>query len=298
LCIKNNKSQFAEFSKKDEIHEEITNYLWRSIHSKEEVSEWRVDWKIKIWDKNLWVHFSHRAKSIDSIVWKAAWSIEYNEVDDYKDLHGYTLEIDTKKDHDIILLMQQYYLKILQKVKSKTNNQWIEIPQIEIENKNMIETRLSENWDIYIPALEDLKNQLDSNFYEILKLSIISSEIKSAKKAKNKNTDHKYQDIKFKINYGTNDPRWKELENIYSWVEVKFIKKWNENEKWSALHSVFDYSKRFRELTRLVWYIRHTDILNFVNDFFNNLDEILKNNKLIIFYKKKFQLKEIEEKKQ
>ena len=259
----------------DDIHEEINEYLFTSIHTKEEIDLGRIDGKVNIDWIDIGVNLMHRSKTIDSIVWKAAWNIDYNEVDDYKDLHWYNLEIDTQKDEDIILVMQQYYLKLIQKAELTQEGNWTIKPDIEIENKNMIE--IEDFWDgrYYIPALEKLRDQLDSDFYEIMEKSIIKSVKKSKDKADKKSTDHKYQDIKFKVKYWTNDPRWKDLEYIYSWVEIKFTKKWNENEKWSAFHPIFDYAKRFRELTRLVWYIRHTDILNFVNDFFNQLTDTL-----------------------
>jgi hypothetical protein len=262
-------------SKIDDIHEEINDLLFSSVHNEVEVDEWRIDWKTKVNDDDINVTVMHRSKSIDSIIGKAAWNIDYNEVDDYKDLHWYTLELDTQKDEDIILIMQQYYLKLIQKVDYKEDKDWNYIPDITINSKNMIEVEEWSWWEYFIPALEKLKDELDTDFYLLLKKSLIKSHEKSWEKAEKKWTDHKYQDIKFKVSYWTKDPSWKDLENIYSWVEIKFTKKWNENEKWSAFHSVFDYAKRFRELTRLVWYIRHTDILNFVNDFFNNLWEAL-----------------------
>jgi hypothetical protein len=47
-----------------------------------------------------------------------------------------------------------------------------------------------------------------------------------------------------------------------------------------SFQSVYDYKKRLRELTRLSSIVRQIDIINFVNDFWKNLDSNLAKKKI------------------
>lgn len=256
------------------IWEEITDHILKPIQDSEQLSEGIYKWVINIDEsqKSVPIKVYNRTKSLYSCVWKQIWNIDYWKVDDFKDLHWYTLEIDSTNSEDYILLLQRYYLSLRDKARKSTSDYWEDNEyEIEIENK----------WLITLNDVDNCKEKLDQDFYDILILSIQQSESKAKKKKEQKWTNEKYRDVKIELKYKTKDPRGKDYKDVYSWVEIKIVQAWNDNEKWLSFHPVFDYKKRFRELTRLFWFITKFDIVNYTNEFFDNLDNELSKKWLV-----------------
>lgn len=246
------------------IHQEISEYIANPLHSTEEIAEWVEEWKITI--DETWfavpVVLYHRKKELESIYWKEMWNSEYKSMDDFKDLHWFTLEMDSKNPLDMILILQRYYFILRDRAKIKKDDDWLEI---DIENKNMIS----------LEDLEKYKDNIDPDFYEILYEAIRKSQSKSAKKQEEKWTNKEYKDIKITTKFRSSNPKWRYLSDVYSWTEFKFTQKWNNNEKWLSFHPIFDYKKRLRELTRVFGFVTKFDLVFFVNEFFDKLDENL-----------------------
>lgn len=247
------------------IHQHIDHQVKLPINITKDINILTQEGEYNIEDHSYNVTYSHRAKSSESVAWKMIGNIEYKTVDNFYDLHWHTIEIDSDEPTPYIKLLEDYYLK------------WKDIAtEFEIENKDLLTFQ----------NVEQVKNSiwLDMEFYNFILVALAKSE----KKTNNKKNWWKwvgktYQDIKIKAKLPTKDPRWDTYPDIYSWVELKLVKKWNINEYWLAMHSIFDYKKRFREINRLWSYIRRADILHFVNDFFHTLDDIL-NHKWIDRY--------------
>jgi hypothetical protein len=49
-------------------------------------------------------------------------NINSNDVDDFKDLHGFTIEIDSQETTDMIFIFQKYYFLLLEKAKKTKND--------------------------------------------------------------------------------------------------------------------------------------------------------------------------------
>lgn len=246
------------------IHQEISEYIANPIHSREEIAEWVEEWRITI-DETWWtvpIMLYHRKKELDSIYWKEMWNSDYKNIDDFKDLHWFTLEVGSQSSLDIILILQKYYFILKDRAKIKKDDEEVEI---DIENKNMVS----------LEDLEKYRQYINSDFYEILYEAIRKSQSKSLKKQEEKWTNKEYKDIKITLKFRSSNPKWKYLWDVYSWTEFKFTQKWNNNEKWLSFHPIFDYKKRLRELTRIFGFVTKFDLVFFVNEFFDKLDENL-----------------------
>jgi len=226
----------------DVIHEQVLkNILWPiQVDTIDQHSI--VNWYFRWIDEKITLH--SREKSLQSIVWKEIADVKYNSIDNFKDLHGFTFECESKKD--LVILLQQYY------------NAWIfsELPKI--VNKNLLSS-------------DDLiEMDIDLSFKKKLLASITETWVKE-----NKRTSDRYQDIKLSWYTNFTDPNDPKLRSNLTWIEIKFTLKNNENEKWINFQLLYDYQKRFRELTRLSGIVRQKDIMNFVNDFYEKKDKEL-----------------------
>lgn len=190
-----------------------------------------------------------RYKSLSSIIWKEVANSDYNSLSDFKDLHGYTFEC--KDTHDILLIFQQFYLSGILK-------------DMEIDNKNLI-------------TEEDVLNHqgLDKEFKELLLWEIKKNKHKTQEKQIKKGNSQNYQEIKIRWTSRYTDPQNPDSQHKYTWVEVKFQLNDNKNEYGTSFHGVLEIKKRLRELTRLSTMLRLKDIVNFVNNFFEVLEEEL-----------------------
>ena len=227
----------------DGIQVNSTDYMWVIDGTFTYLSSHVVDFNIFSRPKSKW-----------SIVGKEIADVKYSSVNQFKDLHWATIEV---KDNDVkwlIYLLQHYYIHGL------FLEDWLEI-----ENK----------WLVTVEDVESTPD-LDEWFKNILLWSIKKSQKKQEEKQWKKWTSKKYKDIKIKWFTKVPHPKDPHKADISTWLELKFTLHWNENEHWDSFHPVLDYKKRFRELTRLSWMIRQKDIVNYVNEFFGNLEENLR----------------------
>jgi hypothetical protein len=236
-----------KYNQIDPIHEQLTDRLLRSIQVDSIDKNWVIKWDFR--GASSQVKCFSRPKSVDSIVGKEIADVKYNSIHQFKDLHWFTFECKNKTD--LLLLFQQFY------------NTWI-FTEWFIENKNLI-------------SEEDVEGveSLDSWFKSEILAAIEKSKKTEVNKAQSKWTSGHYKEIKIKGYTNYTDPNDPSSRDNNTWIEIKFTLEWNENEKWTSLQSVFDYKKRLRELTRISWMVRQKDIINFVNDFYKNLDNNL-----------------------
>lgn len=189
-----------------------------------------------------------RQKSIESIVWKLLSDPKYWSIWQINDLVAIELDINVNNKSDIIFLLQQYYMS------------WnFDMDNINIKNKRIL----------CLNDLNEVRDQLDNQFCNWLEweLNVIERWWKW--------TPLEYQDVKIKWKMNLERKSWLLKRNLNVWVEIKIVLNWNNNEYWLKFHPIYDYKKRFRELTRLWSYVRLKDIVNYVNDFFEKLDTYL-----------------------
>jgi len=234
----------------DDIHDEVVNKIKWQIDVLDQDADYST-WFFYTWDSYLLMKLFSRSKSIDSIYWKMISSPSYWSIENIHDLSGITLEVDYNSSSEVVSLLHQYF-------KSWLFLDWT----IEIENKKI----LSE---------VDLISANESWIMDIEYIDLINKAIHNWSNDKWKWTPKNYEDVRIKWKVLVNNPRWWLSRPIKIWVEIKIVKKWNKNEHWLQLHAIYDYKKRLRELTRSWWYIRLKDIINFINDFFSNLNWIL-----------------------
>lgn len=200
-------------------------------------------WVVVINNKIINFSIIAREKRINSIIWKEISDPKYYSVEEFKDIVWVTFYVDNEKD---ALLVMQY---IDQSVFS-----W----NAKIDNKNAISKS-----DI---NSTDLNNCFKDKINECI----------NSWNKKKKTTSDDYKEIKLVWNAELPFEEWEFASKFPVWVEIKFVIWGHDNEKWLNLQSIYDYRKRFWELSRLGLPIREIDILNYVNDFFEKIDFILK----------------------
>lgn len=199
-----------------------------------------------------------RQKGSESIMGKQLADAKYYSINEFKDLVGITIYVE--KDYEAALMMQ-YIDQMLYKGRAQ------------IKNKDGLE-------------LDEVKKHtyLNEKFYlklekETKKDEIVEEEISDEEREFNerkKSTSEKYKEIKLIGNVNLSLEEWGKSSKYPIGTEIKFVVWWHDNEEWISLQAIYDYFKRFRELTRLGIPIRKIDIINYVNDFFENIDEVLK----------------------
>lgn len=185
-----------------------------------------------------------RVKGPESIIWKNIWDYKYSSIEDFKDLIQVTYY--TENEWDLIDLM-------------KYNWDIVYGDEFEISDKDWIEKECF-----------DKKTIADGSFKEkVLKA------IKQTWEKKVTSSDD-YKEVKQKWESKNRLESSPNASRYSVGTEIKYVIKWHDNEKWLSFHPIYDYQKRFRELTRLWSPIRKLDIINYVNDFFENIDKNLK----------------------
>ena len=238
----------------EDIHEQIRFQVYRPfmINSEEVIlNNWntgsRFSWSIG--SSNF--DWYSRSKSLSSIVWKEIANIDYNTLEQQKDLHAFTFEFGDK--HSLLLAMQQFYHSGV-------------LDKSQIEHKYLFE-------EDDIDSVDWLSDEFKTVLCQAIKKSNTSEE---REKRRKKGTWDKYRDVKIKGTMKFTDPNNSNSKDNEAWVEVKFVLKNNHNEFWTSFHPVLDCQKRIRELLRIDWWIiRVDDIVFLINDFFNNLDDYL-----------------------
>lgn len=196
-----------------------------------------------------------RQKWMESIIGKQLAEAKYYSVDQFRDLVWVTIYL---KDDAEAALMMQFIDQMIYK--------WT----AEIKNKNGLD-------------LQKVKKEtyLNEEFYLKLEEETKKSQKQTSEEEKEHNerkssTSGKYKEIKLIGEVDLSLEEGKEASKYGIGTEIKFVIGGHDNESGLALQSIYDYAKRFRELTRLGIPIRKFDIINYVNDFFENIDEILK----------------------
>jgi len=254
--ITNEKIRRAEFIDKKFIE----RYLEKPFQIIEEYEKNGIiykKWKVVIIDQIVDFKLISRPKSEESIEWKQISDPKYYSIEEFKDLVGVT--IYTKTSKDTLLLLQYLDWYVFKSEAEIDNKNWINKNDIQLNKKFIRDDFLKK-----IPIEEVEKEK----------------EKEKEKEDKWKWTSDNYKEIKLKWDVELPLENWEDSSLFDIWTEIKFVIEWQDNEKWLSLHSIYDYAKRFRELTRLWLPIRELDILNYVNDFFENIEEKLeKKNK-------------------
>lgn len=213
--------------------------------------------EIQLQWKKIKFDFIARQKQVDSIIGKQLADAQYNSIDNFMDLIGGTFYVD--EDSDAAILMQYIYDQIYQ-------------GDCEIANKNGI------NPDIAIAG-----KWLHREFHQAIKHATLNTKESKAEKTYNQrksSSSPNYKEIKLKWYIKVPMESGAEASKYPVGTELKFVIGWHDNEQGSTLQNIYDYAKRFRELSRLGIPIRELDLINYINDFFENIDDILqKKNK-------------------
>lgn len=210
-----------------------------------------------------------RQKWIDSIIGKQLAEAKYYSVDQFRDLVWATIYV--KEDWEVALMMQ--YI-----------DHYIYKGAAEIRNKNGLDLKKVKS-ETYLEEKFYLKLEEQTKISE----QQVSEDEKEHEERKKSSSD-KYKEIKLIGEVDLSLEEWKESTKYKIGTEIKFVIGGHDNESWISLQSIYDYAKRFRELTRLGIPIRKIDIVNYVNDFFENIDEILKkkNKQKEVYFKELF----------
>lgn len=199
-----------------------------------------------------------RQKGSESIMGKQLADAKYYSFNEFKDLVWITIYVE--KDYEAALMMQ-YIDQMLYKAKAQIKNK----DGLDLQE---VKKHAFLNEKFYLKLEKETKVEAEET-------EEISEEEKEFNERK-KSTSEKYKEIKLIGNVNLSLEEWWKSSKYPIGTEIKFVVGWHDNEEWIALQAIYDYFKRFRELTRLGIPIRKIDIVNYVNDFFENIDEVLK----------------------
>lgn len=225
--------------------------------------------KVVISGKIINFQLISRQKWMESIVWKQLAEAKYYSVDQFRDLVWATIYV--KEDWEVALMMQFIDDMIYNRTAEIKNKNGLDLKKVKSE------TYLEEEFYLKLEEQTKISEQQ------------VSEDEKEHEERKKSSSD-KYKEIKLVGEVDLSLEEWKEATKYKIGTEIKFVIGGHDNESWISLQSIYDYAKRFRELTRLGIPIRKIDIINYVNDFFENIDEILKkkNKQKNTYYKELF----------
>lgn len=214
--------------------------------------------KVVIDDKIIKFKLIARQKGSESIMGKQLADAKYYSINEFRDLVGITIYVE--QDYEAALMMQ-YIDQMLYKWKAQIKNKdGLDLQEVKKH------AYLNENFYLKLEKETKVENN------EVEEISEDEAEFNQRKRS----TSEKYKEIKLIWNVNLSLEEWGKSSKYPIGTEIKFVVGWHDNEEWIALQSIYDYFKRFRELTRLGIPIRKMDIINYVNDFFENIDEVLK----------------------
>lgn len=239
-------------------------FIWEYLEKPFQIEEWYEDknwniyrnWKVVIDTKIINFKIIARQKWSESIIGKQLADSKYFSTDEFLDLVWSTIYVENDSE---AALMMQYIDQMIYKWKAKIKNKnWLDL--------NAVKKDVYLNKEFYLKLEKETKETEDDD---------ISDEEREFNERK-KSTSEKYKEIKLVGKVELSLEEWIKATKYPVGTEIKFVVGWHDNEEWISLQSIYDYAKRFRELTRLWIPIRKIDIVNYVNDFFENIDEILK----------------------
>lgn len=224
-------------------------------------------WKVVIWDRIINFKLIARQKSKESIVWKQISDAKYHSVDEFKDIVWATIYVEK---NDEAALMMQYIDQMIYKWKAEIKNKnWLDLPKVKdttyleqefylkLEAETKKTTKKNDEWE------KEYQERAETFNWE-------NNPNKKPSSAEN------YKEIKLVWDVDLSLEEWEKSSKYPIWTEIKFVIWWHDNESGIALQTIYDYIKKFRELTRLWVPIREIDLVNYINDFFENIDFYLK----------------------
>lgn len=237
----------------------IQEHLERPFQIEEwyEDKNWNIyrNWKVTIDWKIINFKIIARQKWKESIMWKQLSDAKYYSIDEFKDLVWVTVYVESDWQ---AALMMQYIDQMIYKWKSSIKNKnWLDL--------QAVKSSVYLNEEFYLKLEKETKTST----------SEISEEEKEFNERKNI-TSENYREIKLVWNVELSLEEWFKSSKYPIWTEIKFVVGWHDNEKWLSLQTVYDYLKRFKELTRLWIPIRKIDVVNYINEFFDSIEENLK----------------------
>lgn len=268
--LSNEKVRRAEFLDRQFISEHLERPF--QIQEWYEDKNWNIYriWTVVIDGKIINFKLIARQKWTESIIWKQLADAKYYSVDQFRDLVWVTIYVD--EDWQAAFIMQ-YIDQMIYKWKSQIKNKnWLDL--IAVKGKVYL------NEEFYLKLEKETKINENEE-----------TEDEKEYNERKKSTSKKYKEIKLIWNVELSLEQWTKSSKYPIGTEIKFVVGWHDNEEGISLQSIYDYAKRFRELTRLWIPIRTIDIINYVNDFFENIDEILKkkNKDKNIYFKELFE---------
>lgn len=254
----------------------ISEYLEKPFQILEsyEDENWNIYriWKVSIDQKIINFKLIIRQKWSESIVGKEIADPKYFCTDEFLDLVWLTIYVENDAE---AALMMQYIDQMIYKWKAKIRNKnWLDLTAVEEE--------VYLNEEFYLKLKRETKQTENDD--------TLKEEEEKESCGRKKFTSEKYKEIKLVGKIELSLEEWSKATKYPIGTEIKFVVGWHDNEEWISLQSIYDYAKRFRELTRLGIPIREIDIVNYVNDFFENIDKILKkkNKKRNIYFEELF----------
>lgn len=244
-------------------------------------------------DKIIKFKIIARQKWVNSIIWKQLSDPKYYSIDEFQDLVWVTIYVEN--DYEAALMMQYIDQRIYEwKAKIKNKN-WLDL--------DAVKSNVYLNQEFYLKLEKETKREkefptaVSEDEKEFIELQEARNERveetpnERANEGRKNTSAENYREIK--LVWDVMLPYWESSKSSTKlvWAEIKFVIGGHDNEKWLSLQTVYDYMKRFRELTRMWIPIQKMDIVNYVNDFFENIDENLKkkNKEKYGYYKELFE---------
>lgn len=231
-------------------------------------------------DKIIKFKLIARQKGENSIIWKQLSDPKYYSIDEFQDLVWVTIYVE--HDYEAALMMQYIDQRIYEwKAKIKNKN-WLDLEAVKKE--------VYLNEAFYLKLEKETKREKEFP----TEVSEDEKDFNDMQEARNdgrkKTSAENYREIK--LVWDVMLPYWESSKSSRKPVgaEVKIVIWGHDNEKGLSLQTIYDYMKRFRELTRMWIPIQKMDIVNYVNDFFDSIDENLrkKNKDKYTYYKELF----------
>ncbi|MBW7954190.1 hypothetical protein H3C61_00020 [Candidatus Gracilibacteria bacterium] len=223
--------------------------------------------KVVIGDRIINFKLIARQKSKDSIIGKQISDAKYYSVDEFKDIVGVTIYVD--KDDEAALMMQ-YIDQMIYRGKAEIKNK-NGLSLKKVKNTTYLEQEFYLKLEAETKKIENKEDEGEKEFKE--RSSTFAPEKQNDKKS---SSAKNYKEIKLVGNVYLSLEEGTKSSKFPIGTEIKFVVGGHDNEKGIALQTIYDYIKKFRELTRLGIPIREIDLINYVNDFFENIDFYLK----------------------
>lgn len=180
-----------------------------------------------------------RVKSTNSTVSKEIRDPKYFSIERTSDLHGLTFEVERKED--ILPLMQMVAGYVFKKWEYEVKNDKGMFSYEEVE----ADTEISEEFKARVALWIDDRDKPES--WDVQDIKLVTP--------KNKGEG---------------------IQNMN--IEIKFTVVKNQNENGLNMHGVYNYAKKLKERIRLEWFVSHQYIDRVVDNFLENIWDLLASN--------------------